>query len=145
MVETGAGVRLLFIGLAMTALCLALQIGAVSLAQRYYAHVRNRHVPWRRGQSLFRITVIMVLLMLGIFVQMLMWGLLFFAAGLFASAQEALYFSGVTFTSLGYGDVVIHGHVRLLAPMEAATGLMMFAIVTAVLIGVIQQEAKAHQ
>jgi Ion channel len=40
----------------------------------------------------------------------------------------------VTFTSLGYGDVVLNGRMRLLAPLQAANGLMMFGITTAVFI-----------
>jgi hypothetical protein len=36
-----------------------------------------------------------------------------------------LYFSAETYTSLGYGDVVPHGSLRLLAGAEALTGLLM--------------------
>jgi hypothetical protein len=36
-----------------------------------------------------------------------------------------LYFSAETYTSLGYGDVVPHGPLRLLAGAEALTGLLM--------------------
>lgn len=41
------------------------------------------------------------------------------------SLDMALYFSAETFTSLGYGDVVPHGPLRLLAGVEALTGLLM--------------------
>ncbi|MDB5376462.1 MAG: hypothetical protein JWR00_908 [Rubritepida sp.] len=50
-----------------------------------------------------------------------------------------MYFSGVTFTSLGYGDVVLQGRTRLLAPLQAANGLMMFGITTALFIAAVQQ------
>jgi hypothetical protein len=36
-----------------------------------------------------------------------------------------VYFSAETFTSLGYGDVVPHGDLRLLAGMEALNGLLL--------------------
>jgi hypothetical protein len=36
-----------------------------------------------------------------------------------------LYFSTETYTSLGYGDIVAHGPLRLLAGAEALTGLLM--------------------
>ncbi|OYU14436.1 MAG: hypothetical protein CFE37_11150 [Alphaproteobacteria bacterium PA4] len=133
---------LLLVGLAMTAFCLGLQAGSAYLAQRYFVHARHKATRRRIGQGYLRISIVMVLLMLGIVVQMAVWAALYRLGGLFASTEEAMYFSGVTFTSLGYGDVVIHDHARFLAPMEAANGLMMFAIVTAVLIGVIQREAK---
>jgi hypothetical protein len=41
------------------------------------------------------------------------------------SFSTLLYFSAETYTSLGYGDVVPHGALRLLAGAEALTGLLM--------------------
>jgi hypothetical protein len=38
---------------------------------------------------------------------------------------RCVYFSAETFTSLGYGDVVPHGDLRLLAGMEALNGLLL--------------------
>jgi hypothetical protein len=39
--------------------------------------------------------------------------------------STVLYFSAETYTSLGYGDIVPHGPLRLLAGAEALTGLLM--------------------
>ena len=50
-----------------------------------------------------------------------------------------MYFSGVTFTSLGYGDVLLKDEMRLLGPLQAANGLMMFGITTALFITAAQQ------
>jgi hypothetical protein len=36
-----------------------------------------------------------------------------------------MYFSAETYTSVGYGDVVPVGHVRLLAGIEALNGLVL--------------------
>jgi hypothetical protein len=41
------------------------------------------------------------------------------------SFPRCLYFSGETYTSLGYGDVVPDGALRLLAGMEALNGLLL--------------------
>jgi hypothetical protein len=50
------------------------------------------------------------------------------------SFADALYFSGSTFTTLGYGDVTPEGPwARLLAVLEACTGLGFFAVVVAYL------------
>jgi hypothetical protein len=38
---------------------------------------------------------------------------------------RCVYFSAETFTSLGYGDVVPHGDLRLLAGIEALNGLLL--------------------
>lgn len=66
------------------------------------------------------------------------WALLYRALGAFEDFETAMYFSGVTFTSLGYGDVVLDGRIRLLGPLQAANGLMMFGITTALFFSAIQ-------
>jgi hypothetical protein len=41
------------------------------------------------------------------------------------SPYMSLYFSAETYTSLGYGDVVPHGPLRMLAGVEALNGLLL--------------------
>ena len=57
----------------------------------------------------------------------------------FEDAEQALYFSTVTFASLGYGDVFIHGSWRLLSAIQAMTGLLIFGWSTALLYAVVQR------
>ena len=57
-------------------------------------------------------------------------------------AESAFYFSGVTYTTIGYGDLVLSKEWRLLAPLEGLAGILMcglsaglfFATVTAIYI-----------
>lgn len=51
--------------------------------------------------------------------------------------ESALYFSMVTFTSLGYGDIVIAGQWRLLSGIQAMNGLLIFGWSTALLFAVL--------
>lgn len=135
---------IILFGLLMTAFCLVLQTAAAMMAQRFVARANAREGGAARGhgEGFARIIVTLTLLMLGILVQMAAWAFLYRAIGLFSDFEEALYFSGTAFTSLGFGDVLIVTNARILAPIQAANGLMMFAIVTAILIGVIQREAR---
>lgn len=48
--------------------------------------------------------------------------------------EEALYFSTVTFASLGYGDIVLSPRWRLISAIEAANGVILFAWSTAFLL-----------
>src|SRR5438094_520667 len=52
----------------------------------------------------------------------------------------ALYFSFVTATSVGYGDVVPLGFARALAIAEAATGLLLFGCLISKLISTRQEQ-----
>ncbi|MFL6676536.1 MAG: potassium channel family protein [Massilia sp.] len=44
--------------------------------------------------------------------------------------SRCLYFSTETYTSLGYGDIVPHGDLRLLAGLEALNGLLLMGWTT---------------
>ena len=55
------------------------------------------------------------------------------------SFEQALYFSIVTFTTLGFGDITISGDWRLLSGIEAMNGILLFGWSTALLFAVVQR------
>jgi hypothetical protein len=59
-------------------------------------------------------------------------------SGVFPTLEEAVYFSMVSFTTVGYGDVVVDKGWRILSGFVAINGLLAFGIFTAVLIEVIR-------
>jgi hypothetical protein len=48
-----------------------------------------------------------------------------------------LYFSGVTYTSLGYGDLMLPKPWRLLGPLETLTGILMCGLSTGLFFAVV--------
>lgn len=60
-------------------------------------------------------------------------------AGVFVSFEEALYFSFVTFTTVGFGDVVLSPGVRLMSGIEALNGIILVGWSTALLFAVVQR------
>ena len=58
------------------------------------------------------------------------WGLFYLWRGCLPNAEAAFYFSGVTYTTLGYGDVVLAKPWRLLAPIEGLMGVLMCGLST---------------
>ncbi|KIN62690.1 Ion transport 2 protein [Sulfitobacter noctilucicola] len=64
------------------------------------------------------------------------WAVLYIQLGLFDALEPALYFSIASFTTVGYGDVVLEPGWRLLAGMTATHGLLTFGIFTAFLVEV---------
>lgn len=54
-------------------------------------------------------------------------------------AESAFYFSGVTYTTVGYGDLVLPKPWRLLAPLEALTGILMCGLSTGLFFAVVSQ------
>ena len=58
------------------------------------------------------------------------WAWFYLWRGCLPDAQTAFYFSGVTYTSLGYGDVVLAPPWRLITPIEALVGVVMVGFST---------------
>lgn len=134
---------LLLTGLAVMIVCLALQAGAAAFASRHLAAVANRPLgPNPRFYVFRQFATLMLVLMAGNILQILAWAALYYAQDAFPDFETALYFSGVTFTSLGFGDVVLPRPMRLLAPLQAANGLIMFGISTAMFFAAIESVTR---
>jgi hypothetical protein len=56
----------------------------------------------------------------------------------------AFYHSAVNYTTLGYGDIIMTPSWRLLGPLEAADGALMFGVSTAMIFAVIARLMRAH-
>ena len=67
------------------------------------------------------------------------WALVFTLCGEFSQLAPALYHSGMNYTTLGDSDKVMSPSWRLLASFEAANGMLMFGVSTAMLFAVIQR------
>ncbi|RLJ60098.1 ion channel [Litoreibacter meonggei] len=65
------------------------------------------------------------------------WAGVYLYIGLFDRLETALYFAIVSFTTVGYGDVVIDENWRLLAGMTATNGLLVFGLFTAFLVEIL--------
>jgi voltage-gated potassium channel Kch len=72
-------------------------------------------------------------------VEIWLWAVLYLWIGEFADFERALYFSTVTFTSLGYGDITLQERWQLLSGFEAANGIILFGVSTAFAFGVIRK------
>ena len=79
---------------------------------------------------------------LAIVIEAWVWALLYLYNPLITTLPDletAFYFSMVTFTTLGYGDVVLTGNWRTLASIQAANGMIVFGWTTALIFVFIQR------
>ena len=67
-----------------------------------------------------------------------LWAIAFKVLGIFSSLEAAVYFSLVSFTTLGFGDILLPQEWRLLGGMAAANGLLMFGLLTAILVEILR-------
>lgn len=62
-----------------------------------------------------------------------LWSFTFLLLGVFDALEPAVYFTLVTFTTLGFGDITLNVDWRILSGMTAVNGLLMFGFSTAFL------------
>jgi hypothetical protein len=98
----------------------------------------NRAVLIARRRTI--VTVVWVLfLIIPIVIDVTLWATFYYMSAALPSFEESLYFSTVTFTTVGYGDIVLGREWRQLATFEAMNGWIIFGWATALIIPVIQR------
>lgn len=102
----------------------------------------------RSHSRIFRKLTIMPLTLLlaatiGIFtihtLEIWLYALLYLQLGTFQDFEQALYFSTVTYATIGYGDLLMPHSWRILGAIEGAAGIIMLGWSTAFLISLLTQ------
>jgi hypothetical protein len=136
----------LLIGLPIMLVCLLLQITVAFWSVRHYVRQVHRAPPSAGLVVGIRpLLTAMLVMMLGNFAEIAVWGLVFMGLGEFGEVYEAVYHSAVNFASLGYGDVVMSKPWKLLGPLETLNGVVMLSITGAALMAMLQQMITAQQ
>jgi voltage-gated potassium channel len=103
----------------------------------------GRRYGSRSGSSITHPFVLLVTLFLLIFalhaIEMFVWAVAYWLVEALPSLSEAVYFSISSYTTVGYGDVVLGPEWRTLGAAEAAVGVLLFGWSTALLFSVIQR------
>jgi hypothetical protein len=112
----------LLIALSLMALCVIIHAGGVTWALQ---RLRRSVAPQRfwPGTQLF-ILVAGWIVLLHLF-EIAVWAVFYVWQGAMADLQVALYFSAITYTTTGYGDLVLPEEWRLVGGVEALTGILM--------------------
>jgi hypothetical protein len=93
------------------------------------------------------VSLLTLWMFLAIVIEVWIWALLYLYDPLITTLPDietAFYFSMVTFTTLGYGDVVLTGQWRSLASIQAANGVIIFGWTTALIFYFIQRIYKGE-
>ena len=114
-----------------------------SVATKYIIHIikrkrnpKNTHI----GQSNeFWVAVMVLIMFLASLSEASVWAFVYHWLGALPDFRSSLYFSIVTFTTLGYGDITLNESWRLLASFEATLGIIVFGWSTAIVMAVVQK------
>jgi ion channel len=131
--------------------------GAVSLgniaihAAAIMVIIRSRgaihaNVPTHPGLRLVGIMIATVsMLMVAHLVEVAIWSIAYSFVGAAPRDSDDLYFAFVNYTTLGYGDVIPVARWRLLGPLTAMNGVLLFGWSTAVIFHVLRASVPADE
>ena len=114
----------LLIAWSLTALCVMIHaIGMTGLLRALRAAVTRAAARfWASTWLLVRLAGYIILMHL---VEIVVWALFYTWKQGMPDLPSALYFSAVTYTTTGYGDLVLPKEWRLVGGVEALTGILM--------------------
>ncbi|WP_231711427.1 potassium channel family protein [Xanthobacter dioxanivorans] len=107
------------------------------------AHISARHLSPRR--RIMTLIIVMgasgTLLTLAHFLEVAVWAFFYGVLGVIQE-KDAYYFAFVNFTTLGYGDMLPEHRWRVLGPITAANGMLLFGWSTAVMFAVLARALR---
>jgi hypothetical protein len=131
--------RELLVAFAIVALCLVSHVAAIVILGGWLVERREASVEKTlslTGYGALLITVFSALILVHVF-QAGIWAGFYYERTLFNNFETSLYFSIVSYTTIGYGDVVLPQRWRLLGGIEALSGVLLCGLSTAFVFAIV--------
>ena len=134
--------KLALIGAVLIAITVAIHATGTTLWFRWFRdHLldENRQLDSRR--MLYALTMTAIVLIFLHALEIIVWASAYKAivpSGELADFEAAVYFSFVTLTTLGYGDITLTEGYRLLSGIQALNGILLVGWSTALMFAVVQ-------
>ena len=138
----GIAIQLLICSAMLVVACVV-QLGLTTLIAEWTHHPSL--IQWCAAKASRRALAVLVgakLVVLALLSYILMWALLFAGLGLLPNLETSFYFSGITFTTVGYGDEILPTCWRLLSVGLAVNGVLMAGWSTALLVYIVQRSME---
>ena len=135
--------RQFLVGLAVSICNIAIHAMVMATVVRA-ARVAGERATSRESLQLIAIMIATVsVLMVAHLVEVLVWSLAYAIVRAAPPGTDLIYFAFVNYTTLGYGDVTPVERWRLLGPMTAMNGVLLFGWSTAVIFEVLRRARKS--
>jgi len=134
----------LLIAFSLMALCVTIHaMGLMAVFRLIESRgLRGTRDFWPSAWRLIRIASWAVFLHL---LQIVVWAAVYSCRGAMADFTTAAYFSAVTYTTTGYGDLVLPEEWRLVGGVEALTGILMCGLSTGLFFAVVSEIFGSHR
>jgi len=122
-------IAIILSALALVAITVLIHVVSLALLVRWMAGL-----GWNRVQRLdfwpliWLFVRIVWALLFSHSAQISVWGWFYLWKGVMQDWEAALYFSGITYTTIGYGDLLLDPPWRIMATIEGLTGIVMCSL-----------------
>ncbi|MEO5916767.1 MAG: potassium channel family protein [Luteolibacter sp.] len=131
-------ITLMLILFALVSACVGIQTAGMFLGihwlKRLWPHREADYIPARTYWLIVRMVYGLLILHL---LQILVWAAVYQLRGCFPDLSTSFYFSAASYSTVGYGDVVLPEKWRILGAVEAVTGVLMFGWSTGIIFTVV--------
>ena len=135
----------LVVGIAAVVCTIFVHALALAATVNFFRYERNRG---RAGAgALIDLTIVALVISFAFvahLIEIALWAVVLVLCGEFQEFGTAFYCSAVNYTTLGYGDLLLTPSWRLLGPLEATNGALMFGVSAAMVFTVIQRLVRAR-
>ena len=135
--------KLALIGAVLVAITVAIHALGTAFLVRYLANTfLDRTGHWGSKRVLTALMLAALVLVFLHTLEIMVWAgvyKLLVPVGELASFETAVYFSFVSFTTLGYGDITLSEGYRLLSGIQALNGILLVGWSTALMFAVVQK------
>ncbi len=114
----------LLVAAVLVAATIVTHVIGSALSVRVLTPGRDGLTP-RTWQSIWFLIRMAWLLILFHALEISIWAIFYLRRGCLPDAETAFYFSGITYTTVGFGDLLLPVEWRILAPIEALCGILM--------------------
>jgi voltage-gated potassium channel len=115
--------------------------GFVLWVRAYFAKNTSRLGLLRCADLMVRVTHVVLTLQL---LEVGLWAG-FYRWKCFPSWDAALYFSVTSYSTVGYGDLILPSHWRMLGPVESVTGVLMCGLSVSILFAIVARLVRHEE
>jgi hypothetical protein len=129
----------LLVGTGLLVVCVAFSAVATALSVRLLAVLSRRGLTSTFWED---VAIVILITLIGAAVNLVLvalWAVVLIGCGEFADFDTAFHHSAGNYTTLGYGGTLMSPRWRLLAPMEAATGILCLGLSVALIFAVMSR------
>lgn len=133
---------IVYIALCLVAVTVFIHAMGLAITYKIFARMTTRGSEFTR--IILQVIGITWLLIVIHAVEISVWSLFYWWQDCLPDLEASFYFSGVTYTTIGYGDLLLPLQWRMLGPVEGLTGILMCGLSTAYFFAVVSHMYKSR-